>query len=83
MLKKEKKRAQEALNELDSFGKMPRQMTSASDSDGDKPRSSRPSSASQWNNEKKMTQKEERTKTKICKVAGIIPLYVHLFRFSL
>ncbi|KAK3093801.1 hypothetical protein FSP39_020407 [Pinctada imbricata] len=64
MLKKEKKRAQEAVSELESFGRMPRQSSTTSD-DGDRLRNSRPSSGSHWNNDRKMTAREEKAKNQI------------------
>ncbi|XP_061173877.1 kinesin-like protein KIF6 [Saccostrea echinata] len=64
MLKKEKKRAQDAISELESFGQLPRQSSSASESSM---ANSRSNSRNQLSPEKsrKMSQSEERTKKKI------------------
>jgi hypothetical protein len=66
MLKKEKKRAQDAISELESFGQLPRQSSSAGESSA---ANSRSNSRNQMGPDKtrKMSQSEERTKHKICK----------------
>lgn len=65
MLKKEKKRAQDAISELENFGQLPRQSSSASESSM---ANSRSNSRNQMGPEKtrKMSQNEERAKHKIC-----------------
>lgn len=66
MLKKEKKRAQDAISELESFGQLPRQSSSTSESSM---ANSRSNSRNQLSPDKsqKLSKSEEKAKQTICK----------------
>lgn len=76
MLKKEKKRAQDAISELESFGQLPRQSSSTSESSM---ANSRSNSRNQLSPDKsqKLSKSEEKAKQTICKdsVAVLVHWY--------
>ena len=80
MLKKEKKRANDAISELESFGQLPRQSSSASESSM---ANSRSNSRNQQSPDKslKMSQSEEKAKQQICK-NSVTQLFVIALIFS-
>lgn len=74
MLKKEKKRAQDAISELESFGQLPRQSSSTSESSM---ANSRSNSRNQLSPDKsqKLSKSEEKAKQTICKNSVAVLVY--------
>lgn len=74
MLKKEKKRAQDAISELESFGQLPRQSSSTSESSM---ANSRSNSRNQLSPDKsqKLSKSEEKAKQTICKDSVAVLVY--------
>lgn len=80
MLKKEKKRAQDAISELESFGQLPLQSSSTSESSM---ANSRSNSRNQLSPDKsqKLSKSEEKAKQTICKdsIAVLVHRYYYFF----
>lgn len=70
MLKKEKKRAQDAISELESFGQLPRQSSSTSESSMSNSRNQLSPDKSQ-----KLSKSEEKAKQTICKNSVAVLVY--------